>query len=71
MMEKHGIGDAVQAAPGPCLGDQSVIVTDGKDFVKIWFSTAERAAAMTPEQARFIAKCLMDSARRVEQAAKG
>ncbi len=70
MREVHGVADATRKI---MVKDesQSVLVCDGDTCVKIELS-AGYAAGLTPEQARFLAKQLMDAAARVENGkAKG
>lgn len=66
MKEKHGIADAIKCSVG--MNDrQSVVVTDRDGYVDLNIGGMTYPAGLSPEQARFIAKCLTDSAARVEK----
>jgi hypothetical protein len=42
-------------------------VTDGDSVVRLWITGADNAIGLTPEEARYIAKCLVESSKRVEK----
>jgi hypothetical protein len=67
--ERHGIADA-KLGVGRQPSEQSVTVTDGPgNFVTLEISTTS-TAALTPDQAMFIAGQLLDSVQRLRKAAE-
>lgn len=65
-LERHGIAGAKKLAT-ICTDIQSVLVTDGNKQVELHLTANSYPAGLTPEQARFIAKMLNESAGRVEK----
>jgi hypothetical protein len=66
--EKHGIANARKVSVAAIADSdiQAVTVTDGtNDEVLLALSSSSFPAAMTPEQAKVIAKMLVDSANRI------
>lgn len=68
MKEVHGVTEARKCSSGAAT-TQAVRVADGAQEVILALSECSYPAGLTPEQARFMAKCLVESAKRVEKAA--
>ena len=66
--QKHGISGAVKVSTTDNGYTQAVVVTDEYAHVRLGLGACAYPADMTPDQARFIAKCLSESADRVEDA---
>lgn len=65
MKERHAIPDAVKLET-PKDGAAIVNITDGEMFIHISLENATWGAGLTPQQARWIARQLIQSAARVE-----
>lgn len=63
MREKHGIAGARKIATNSD-DTQAVVVTDGIGEVRLSLSTSLFPAGLTPDEANFIARQLMASAKR-------
>ena len=66
MKEIHGIDDAVQLERTRGFR-QDVLVADGDGEVKLSIQSCTHPAGLTPDRARFLAACLVQSADRVEK----
>ena len=67
--EIHGLAGVTKCAMIDDTAEgQQVAVTDDFSYVRLALSTSSYPARLTPEQARYIAACLNESADRVERA---
>jgi len=66
--QRHGIANAARLSEIESSETQSVLVTDYHCRVVLSLSACTYPAGLTPDQARFIAQELIDSAKRVEDA---
>jgi len=66
--QRHGIANArkVASASVEQSDTQAIMVTDGFGEVLLGLATSSFPAAMTPDQARLLAKQIKDAADRVE-----
>jgi hypothetical protein len=64
----HGMDNALRMLQGEPRGIVQIRITDGGDRVHLRFGNQTEWAAMRPEEARYIARRLYESARRVEKA---
>ena len=67
MRQIHGIADAKKIMMIGETDDIEVKIVDDINQ-RVILMTAERASSLTTEQARWLAKCLLDSALRAEKA---
>lgn len=68
VQQRHGIVGARKCTSGLPAGTQSVHVTDGEDGeIRLSIGSCDNPAGMNPEQARYVAKCLSEAARRAEK----
>lgn len=65
MKEIHGLAGVVRVAMLNSNDHQQVKVTDGDRLVLLALSTSSFPAGLTPDEAEFLARQLVDSARRV------
>lgn len=65
MKQLHGVPNAKKLAMSNSDGAE-VIVTDGTDMVLLYLENAPWGAGLSPQQARWIARQLVQSADRVE-----
>lgn len=67
MRELHGIADA-EKVQTVNEGNYKVAVTDGRGLVVLSIADATYPAGLSPDRARYIAKLLVESAKRIETA---
>lgn len=67
MRETHGVDDAIKVRNRD-PGEVAVTVTDGDGVVELRIDNSYTVAGLSPEQARFIADKLVESADRLEDA---
>lgn len=66
MREIHGVADAEKCQTVNEKGNYKVTVSDGVGVVVLNIADATYPAGLSPDRARFIAKQLVESARRIE-----
>ena len=66
--QKHGISGAVKVSTTDNGYTQAVVVTDEYAHVRLGLGACAYPADMTPDQAEFVAQCLIASAGRVRTA---
>ena len=66
ILQITGINNATRVAAVNSDGEQNVVIRDEIGMVTINVKGSTYPAGLTPEQARFVAKCLSEAADRVE-----